>query len=149
MSRGAAVDVKQYRGKAETKTKSGEDPASTPSCLPVRNVRCGARRGWEKGTDLLDIALTERETEARCPDLLGAFCWVLFAGFFAASAKYCLIKVFPGKGPSQALGWGLLQGSVGTHRDLNKPHVLQQEQGKQFPSSVSRSQRELNKVDVA
>lgn len=76
MSRGAAVAVKQSGGKAETKTKSGEDPASTPSCLPVRNVRCGARRGREKGTGPLDIALTERETEARCPDLLGGFCWV-------------------------------------------------------------------------
>lgn len=24
-----------------------------------------------------NITLTEKETEARCPDLLGGFCWVL------------------------------------------------------------------------
>lgn len=143
MSRGAVVGVKQSGGKAETKTESGEDPASTPSCLPTRNVRCGARRGWEKGTSLLDIALTERETEARCPDLLGGFCWV-----------FCFCKVLLGQGvPRESslpgFGLGLAAGLAGTHRDLNKPHVLQQEQGKQLPSSVSRSQREVNKVDIA
>lgn len=76
-----ATDEQRSRGGCEAtwwkgrkaKTTSGEDPASTPSCLLARNIRCGARRGWGKGTSLLDIALTERETEAECPDLLGGF----------------------------------------------------------------------------
>lgn len=135
------ADVKQSGGKAETKTTSGEDPASTPSCLPARNVRCGTRRAWEKGTGLLDIALTERETEARCPDLLGGFCWV-----FCCFCKVLLGQGVPRESSLPGFVLGLAAGFAGTHRDLNKP---QQEQGKQFPSSASWSQQELHKVDIA
>ena len=138
------ADVKQSGGKAETKTTSGEDPASTPSCLPARNVRCGTRRAWEKDTGLLEIALTERETEARRPDLLGGFCWV-----FCFFCKVLLGQGVPRESSLPGFGLGLAAGLAGTHRDLNKPHVLQQEQGKQFPSSASCSQQELHKVGIA
>lgn len=74
----------------------------------------------------LNTALTEKESEARCPDLLGGFCWVL--------------QVLLGQGVPEGSSF---PGRAGAFcRDPNKPPVLQQEQGEQFPSSGMNCTRE-------
>lgn len=57
-------------------------------------------------------------------------------------AKSCLVRVFLGEAAFQG-GLGLSAGLAGTHRDSSKPHVLQQGQGEQLPSSGRNCTREI------
>lgn len=66
--------------KAETKMKPLLQRALQHTQLPHSQEReVWGKERWKKapGFFFLNTALTEKESEARCPDLLGGFCWVL------------------------------------------------------------------------
>lgn len=103
MSTGAVVVVRQFGGKAETKMKPHLERTLQHTQLPA-SQECevwGKEGVGKRHQGFFYIILTERETEARCPDLLGGFRWVLQSPAWSGCSW--------GKLPSRE-GWGFLQG---------------------------------------
>lgn len=69
----------KFGEKAETKMKPHLEQSLQHTQLP-HSQECEVW-GWEgvgeRHQDFLNKTLTEKEAEARCPDFLGGFCWVL------------------------------------------------------------------------